>query len=154
MTTPQIHFELRAIARSAEEGVQLERIVLVCGSTLYLGIPVSTAKFIEATVRSHAGDIAKTVGNWRTSQAEKEAQAEKKSRAAMEPYLAAVRNAADQETISLSPVQVLPPGLASYEVHAIRVRLDRVDAWWFGLHDEHPAKLRGSGSGVAVGVSF
>ena len=128
--------------------------MLVCGSTLYLGIPVSTEKFIEATVRSHAGDVAKTVGTWRTSQAEKESLAEKKSRAAMEPYLSAVRTSDRQETISLSPVQVLPPGLASYEVHAVRVRLSRVDAWWFGLHNEHPAKLRGGSNGVAVGVSF
>ncbi|MCC9173873.1 hypothetical protein [Arthrobacter sp. zg-Y179] len=152
MTPTPIDFELRAIARAAEEGAKLERIVLVCGSTLYLGTPVSSTKFSEATTQSYASDIARSVGNWRTSQAEKESIAQKQSQIALEPFLAAVRNSRDLDTISLCPAQVHPPGMSHYEVHAIRVRIDRIDAWWAGWFTENPAKVRGGGGGVGVGV--
>lgn len=53
-----------------------------------------------------------------------------------------------QAFLTLCPAQVIPSGMTSYEVPAVRVNLYQDDAWWVARFLEHQAKFRSSGVGV------
>ena len=140
---------LQAIVQAAESGANLHRVVVVCGSTLYVGIPVSTAQFANVNIAAFAAEIAKDVGGWKTSRQEKEALATERAEQLLAP-IAPEQNLPTELVLSLCPAQVFPPGLTSYEVPAVRVHLQQVDSWWVAPFLDHQAKFRGGG----VGVSF
>jgi hypothetical protein len=140
---------LQAIVRAAENGATLQRLVVVCGSTVYVGIPTSTANFSDTNVGAFAAEIVKDVGGWKTPRQEKEKIAGQQAIDLMEA-ISPGDTLPSTEVLSLCPAQVFPSGMTSYEVPAVRVHLHRVDSWWVAPFLEHQAKFR-SGS---VGVSF
>lgn len=140
---------LQAIVQAAEDGATLQRVVVVCGSTVYIGIPSSTAHFTNSNISAYAAEIAKDVGGWKTSRQEKDTIATQKA----EELLGTISPPGDLPTthvLSLCPAQVFQPGLTSYEVPAVRVHLQQVDSWWIAPFLDHQTKFRGGG----VGVSF
>ena len=140
---------LQAVVQAAENGAILQRIVVVCGSTVYIGIPTSTSYFIGTNVTAFAAEIAKDVGGWKMPRHEKEAIATQQATDLMEKTSTG-DSLPTLEFLTLCPAQVIPSGMTSYEVPAIRVNLYQVDAWWVAPFLEHQAKFRGGG----VGVSF
>jgi hypothetical protein len=144
-----IDSHLQAIVQAAENGAQLSRVVVVCGSTVYVGIPVSTEKFTQTNLHEFGVEFFKEAGNWKTSRQEKEALADQQARDLM-TAISPGNSAPTPDVLSLSPAKILPSGMTSYEVPAIRVHLGQVDAWWVAPFVEHQAKFRGG----SVGVSF
>lgn len=58
---------LHSIVEAVEKGVELQRIVVMCGATTYVGVPVSTSGFIRATHNAYVDEVVKGVGGWKTS---------------------------------------------------------------------------------------
>jgi hypothetical protein len=140
---------LQAIVQAAENGANIHRVVVVCGSTLYIGIPTSTSHFANANIAAFASELAKDVGGWKTSRQEKETLATERAEQLLAP-ITPEQNLSTEHVLSLCPAQVFPPGLTSYEVPAVRIHLQQVDSWWVAPFLDHQAKFRGGG----VGVSF
>ncbi|MBP2215965.1 hypothetical protein [Arthrobacter sp. CAN_C5] len=148
-TSGLIDPHLSAVVQAAENGAVLQRVVVVCGSTLYVGIPVSTAKFTHTNLTEFGVEFFKDAGNWKTPRQEKEAIADQRANEVIRA-ISPEDSTPTMDVLSLCPAQVLPAGMASYEVPAVRVNLHQVDSWWVAPFVEHPAKFRGGG----VGVSF
>jgi hypothetical protein len=140
---------LQAVVRAAENGTALQRVVVVCGSTLYVGIPVSTSQFATTNVTEFGIEFFKDAGNWKTSRQDKELIADQRAKEVMEA-ISPGDSLPTLDVLSLCPAQVFPSGMTSYEVPAVRVHLHQIDAWWVAPFVEHQAKFRGGG----VGVSF
>lgn len=140
---------LRSIVEAAEKGVELQRIVVMCGATTYVGIPVSTGGFIKATHNAYVDEVVKGVGGWKTSWQEKEAIATERVND-MFASIALQDSGSTPEVLSLLKAAVIPPGMTSYEVPALRIHLGQIDSWWTAPFVDHQAKIRGGG----VGVSF
>jgi hypothetical protein len=148
-TIETIDPHLQAVVRAAESGADLYRIVVVCGSTVYVGKPVSTSTFASKNFEEFGAEFFKDAGNWKTSRQEKELIADQKAKqilGAMSPGDALPT----LDVLSLCPAQVFPGGMTSYEVPAVRVHLHQIDSWWVAPFVEHQAKFRGG----SVGVSF
>lgn len=148
-TLGQIDPHLQAVVQAAENGAVLQRVVVVCGSTVYIGIPTSTSNFAGANVKAFAAEMVKDVGGWKTPRQEKEVIAAKQAKELMET-LSPGESLPTLDVLSLCPAQIYPSGMTSYEVPAVRVHLHQVDSWWVAPFLEHQAKFRGGG----VGVSF
>lgn len=140
---------LQAVIRAAESGADLYRVVVVCGPTVYVGKPVSKSTFGNTNFKELGVEFFKDAGNWNTSRQEKEAIANRKATAILEA-MAPGDTASTLDVLSLSPAQVFPGGLTSYEVPAVRVHLRQVDSWWVAPFVANQAKFQGGG----VGVSF
>lgn len=145
----EIDPHLQAVVRAAENGANLLRVAVVCGSTVYVGIPVSTSKFAETNLTAFGAEFFKDAGNWKTSRQEKEVIADQKAKEVMKA-ISPGDSLPTLDVLSLSPAQVFPSGMTSYEVPAVRVHLHQIDSWWVAPFVEHQAKFRGGG----VGVSF
>lgn len=148
-TNDRIDSHLQAIVHAAENGAQLNRVVVVCGSTVYVGIPVSTKTFTQTNLHEFGVEFFKEAGNWKTSRQEKEALADQQARDLI-TAISPGNSVPTPDVLTLSPAKVLPSGMTSYEVPAIRVHLCQVDSWWIAPFVEHQAKFRGG----SVGVSF
>lgn len=140
---------MQAVVRAAENGADLHRVVVVCGSTVYVGIPVSTSKFTNTNLTEFGVEFFKDAGNWKTSRQEKELIADQKAKQVM-GAMSPGETLPTLDVLSLCPGQVFPGGLTSYEVPAVRVHLHQIDSWWVAPFVENQAKFRGGG----VGVSF
>ena len=151
-TSGSIDPHLQSVVEAAESEERLHRIVVVCGSTVYVGVPVSTRKFLFQTRDAFAEEVKKEMApTWKTSRQEKDRFAAERSNG----FVAAISpgdQAATPDLLSLSPATVHPPGLTSYEVPALRIHLRQVDAWWIAPFRDHQAKFRGGG--VGVGMEF
>lgn len=151
-TSGSIDPHLQSVVKAAESGESLQRIVVVCGSTVYVGVPVSTSKFLFKTRDAFAEEVKKEMApTWKTSRQEKDRLAAERAN----DLIAAISpgdQAATPDLLSLSPATVEPPGLTSYEVPALRIHLRQVDAWWIAPFRDHQAKFRGGG--VGVGMEF
>ncbi|MDQ0733123.1 hypothetical protein [Arthrobacter sp. B1I2] len=140
---------LQAIVKAAEGGADLYRIVVVCGATVYVGKPVSTSTFAERNFKEFGVEFFKDAGNWKTSRQEKDLIADQKAREILDA-MSPGDTMPTLDVLSLSPAQVVPGGMTSYEVPAVRVHLHQIDSWWVAPFVEHQAKFRGGG----VAVSF
>lgn len=140
---------LQAIVKAAEGGADLYRIVVVCGATVYVGKPVSTSRFADKNFEEFGVEFFKDAGNWKTARQEKELIADQKAREILDA-MSPADTLPTLDVLSLSPAQVFPGGMTSYEVPAVRVHLHQIDSWWVAPFVEHQAKFRGGG----VGVSF
>ena len=148
-STETVDPHLQAIVEAAEAGGHLYRIVVVCGSTVYVGTPISTSAFSERNFKEFGVEFFKDAGNWKTSRQEKELIADQRAKEVLDA-MSPAHILPSTGVLSLSPAQVFPGGMTSYEVPAVRVHLHHVDSWWVAPFVEHQAKFRGGG----VGVSF
>lgn len=54
------------------------------------------------------------------------------------------------EVLSFLKAAVIPPGMTSYEVPALRIHLGQIDYWWTAPFLDHQAKIRGGGVDVSL----
>ena len=141
--------QLLAAVQAAERGEILDRIILVCGSTVIVGTPTSSINFAKANHTSYTTAIANEIGGWKTSREDKERMASEQASQILR-FFSPVDTSEVIGIMSLSPAHVIPPGLASYDVPAIRVNLNRVDSWWVAPFTENPVEFRGGGGGGSI----
>lgn len=98
---------LQAVVRAAENGANLHRVVVVCGSTIYVGIPASTAKFTNTNLTEFGVEFFNDAGNWKTSRQEKELIADEKAKEVM-GAMSLGESLPTPDVLSLVPAQVFP----------------------------------------------
>ncbi|MBG0741355.1 hypothetical protein IV500_18485 [Paeniglutamicibacter antarcticus] len=136
------------ILTAAERNEKCPLVVLVVGSWIVKGQPVSTAQFRLLTQESAADTILKTAGIRERAKPDSKVKAAKTAMG----YLGALNGPgeAGQESISLADAIVV--NASTRRVPAMRVPLRAIDSWWVTEHTiESP---RASGGAFGVGVSF